>query len=759
MAIAVFSARRRALTAAVLIGLLALGLRLLYLGEIAQSPLFAVPVIDAKIYAEDALYLSSQSWAGRPAPFWQPPLYPYALALLFRLCGENYYLPRLFQALLGAAICVLTYLLGRQVFSPAVALGAGLATAIYGPLIYFGGELLPPILAIFLDLLFLLSLPIPATGRSWRWVVSGALLGLAALAVANTLLFLPFLLLWLWQTHQSAQIPRSRTVQQSLLLLLGCGLAIAPVTLRNYLIGRDRVLISHNAGINFYIGNNPDYDRTVHLRPGREWALLVEKPEIEAGIERPSEKSRYFFARSWDFITADPLGYAQLSLRKLYLFWHGDEILRNLDPYYARNYSLLLRVLLWKHGLAFPFGMVAPLALLGLAAFWRAPAGRTPQGRLLVSFLLAYMLSVVLFFVTSRYRLPAVPFLLLFAACGVQQCLRASRRPAVLAGLLLLGGLSNWRVGAMDMEGDAHQHFYLGYAYEQKGMPAHALREYQAALQRRPDHEEALLNLAALYSEQGQDREAIERYQQFLRFYPDAVPVRFLLANACLRARRYEEAIAVYEGLVPQRPQWADLFGRLGYAYLMAERPEQATAAYRQALALRPDSTQVRYQLARLYQTRGQLDSALAEYRTLLEQEPALAEYHFHLADLLIEQEEVGKRTIYLDQTSRTRAAEEHLRLALRLAPDSLHALWSLGALVARQKRYVEAIELFERILASSPQDYQAHLFLGHLYQRTGRPQEAEMHFARYTRVEHEKQFQSLAQTASAKQLARMLHR
>ena len=96
------------------------------------------------------------------------------------------------------------------------------------------------------------------------------------------------------------------------MLLLGCSLTIAPVTLRNYRVGDDVVLISHNAGINFYIGNNPDYDRTVFIRPGKDWAHLVEMPEREAGIDRPSRKSRFFFGRSWDYISADPLGYLSL---------------------------------------------------------------------------------------------------------------------------------------------------------------------------------------------------------------------------------------------------------------------------------------------------------------------------------------------------------------------------------------------------------------------------------------------------------------
>ena len=39
---------------------------------------------------------------------------------------------------------------------------------------------------------------------------------------------------------------------------VGAGLAVFPVTLRNYVIGDDLVLVSAQGGANFYIGNGPD---------------------------------------------------------------------------------------------------------------------------------------------------------------------------------------------------------------------------------------------------------------------------------------------------------------------------------------------------------------------------------------------------------------------------------------------------------------------------------------------------------------------
>ena len=722
-----------------LIVLLALGLRLYYLNELSSSPLFAVPVVDARTYVDDARYLSEVSWAGRPTPFWQPPLYSYLLGLLFAVGGENYYLPRLLQALFGALVCGGTYLLGLRLFPPAVVLGAGLAAAFYGPLMYFGGELLPTTLALLLHLALLLLLLTAPLKRRWPWLLAGLVLGLAALAVANILLFAPVLLLWLW-------FSRGSFVQRGASFFLGLALVVAPVAGRNYLVGNDWVLISHNAGINFYIGNNPDYQRTVEIRPGRAWLQLVEMPEREAGIERPSAKSRFFFARSWDFAVANPLDYARLQLYKLYLFWHGDEIKRNIDPYFARRDSVLLAALLWKKGVAFPFGLVAPLALIGLVLFARTAAGKTEQGRLCLLFTLTYMVSVVGFFVTARYRLPVVPLLLLYAGFGLYSLGKEGphRRKALVALPLLLL-MANLGAGAMDEEGEPQQHFWLGYAYERKGMPANAMREYKWVLNRRLDHDDALLRLAALYVEEKDYHKAVELYRKYLEFYPEAARVRYFLGNALLQTRHYEDAIAIYEQVVQKRPHWAALHGRIGYAHAMAGQLGPAAAAYRRTLALRPDSTLVRYQLARLYETEGQLPAAAAEYRTLLEQAPTEPEYRIRLAELLVAEAAAGQTTALLQQTLQTQRAEVLLRRAIDLDPSRVQGYWSMGLLLARQQRYSQALGFFEKIAELAPQDAQVHACLGNLYERLGREAKAREHFAYYDQLKRKRRLQDKA--------------
>ena len=150
--------------------------------------------------------------------------------------------------------------------------------------------------------------------------------------------------------------------------MLGTLVAVAPVSLRNATIGGDAVLISYNGGVNFYVGNNSDYEKTISVRPGWEWEELVAQP-LREGLVQPSDKSRYFYARAFESIAQAPLEYGALLVWKTAQFWHGDEIERNQEIYYWRKYSAVLATFLWKWGLAFLLDSVTPLALIGLAVY------------------------------------------------------------------------------------------------------------------------------------------------------------------------------------------------------------------------------------------------------------------------------------------------------------------------------------------------------------------------------------------------------
>ena len=432
-----------------------------------------------------------------------------------------------------------------------------------------------------------------------------------------------------------------------------------------------------------------------------------------------------------------------LLLHKGYLFWHGAEIPRNTDPYSAAEYSPLLRLLLWKYGLAFPFGLVSALALLGAAYVLLKPERRTPGAYLVLLFAGVYMLSVVLFFVTGRYRLPAVPCLLLLAAYGACTLAGLRGRPLYLSAGAFAGLLwvTNAGTAATRPHVAAFHHYSLGAVYESKGMKTNALQHYRRAIELAPAHRRALLGLAYMYGATQRYDDAAHIWRQFLDHYPDQDDVRLQLADFLRLRGQPQEAAVEYQKLLVRQPNRADLYLRLGRAEASAGQRAQAEAAYRRALELGAPSAH--YLLGQLYEAQGEPARAEQAYQQLIAQHPDHRAGLCHLADLLLKRGD-------------EEAAKNLLLAVLALDPDDAHALHSMGTLEANQGQYRQALQRFERILQRHPRDLPARRSLSHLLLKTGQRARADAEYAHYQHLKRQHRMQQQTQEKT-KELADQL--
>ncbi len=585
------SLRPRWIAAGIFFG--ALLVRLLHAWQMSTNALFADPAVDAASYAEHASRLAAGQWLGRgQGPFWQPPLYPYVLGLVKLVFPESFfYAARVIQALIGAGSCVLVYRIGSRAFDPVAGTLAAIAAAIYGPLIYFDARLLPTGVATFAALAGLLLLLRGIESRS-RPVLFGAgvALGIASIAVATFLALVPMLALWMLLRFRG-ETGRGRSEVVS--ILLGVGLVLAPVTLRNDIVGEDVVLISYNGGVNFYLGNNADVERTLAIRPGWEWERLMALPLLE-GVTRPSAKSAFFYERAFEFIRASPLSYLGLLGAKTIQFWSGDEVERNQQIYYWRKYSTVLACALWKWGLAFPFGLVSPLALLGLLVYIRREGVALP-----VIFVLGYSVAVIAFFVTSRYRLPIVPLLLIFAAYGGhwlylrwrEKTVSQALWPTALLGLMVV--LVNWDLPPMDQRGTAATHNDLGNAYLRQGRHDLALLKYQQAVRLDTGYWQAWFNLGSVRALRGDWSSARPIFERVLEHHPERADVWSNLTGVYLGLGDYPQATRTLEAALQKAPPRPDLYIELIRLYIVQRQYQRADAAYHQALLRFPDNARL----------------------------------------------------------------------------------------------------------------------------------------------------------------------
>ncbi len=162
---------------ALVIFAVALAVRLVHIWQIRPSPFFDILLGDANGYDQWAQRLAAGDWIGSEV-FYQAPLYPYFLGLVYKIFGRDLLVVRIIQALIGSASCALLGMAGARFFSKPVGLIAGLALALWAPAIFFDGLLQKSVLDVFfvclmLWLLAMLVYPAKAGHHKVIWLALG----------------------------------------------------------------------------------------------------------------------------------------------------------------------------------------------------------------------------------------------------------------------------------------------------------------------------------------------------------------------------------------------------------------------------------------------------------------------------------------------------------------------------------------------------------------------------------------------------------
>lgn len=437
-------------------GYLAAGFTVLWAASILPyllSPLGGYPVVDASWHME---------WAGEIArgstliysPYFRAPLYPFFLGAVFSLTGVSVIAGALAGFILGLASVILVYRIVESGAGRGPALFAAAIAGVNGVLLFYSAALLITSLYAFLLLLsFKLFQGDRPSPLAW------AILGLAAVARPSAVLIAPLALViypgvrkWCW-------------------LFLPPVLAVWAV---NFSSGDPATVISSQGGVNFYIGSGPEADGFTSFAPpatgpgtldetmpyvDNVWESSV-RP-LETGTA-PSQVSAWWTRRTLEHIAGDPWGTLSLYTEKLLYMISPVAIPSNYDVYYCSRYSPVLRMLTGSPG--FP---VHGLLL------WMLVPGALMAGALKVNERDAGLWAAVIsagvlpFFVTARFLLPAVPFLVILLA---PRFLLRPRRALIAAPAGLAAGLAlAFLTGHTVRNGGVNMAFHDGIAHYRQG--------------------------------------------------------------------------------------------------------------------------------------------------------------------------------------------------------------------------------------------------------------------------------------------------
>jgi tetratricopeptide (TPR) repeat protein len=556
---------------------LAVVLPLVHTAFLRGAPTFDVPIIDSAEYVDAAR--EELSGHSDRSVYFHSPFYSWFLAAVFELFGFRYGLVRVVQAFLNGLTCMVLFALARRVFSSRVATVAAFAWALYAPVIFFSAEILNVSWILLWTTAALYSVVRAAESRSHlSWLLAGGVTGLAAITRADILPFAAVAAFLAWYEQGGGAEPSGRGGRHALVFALGVAVPLLVVGARNDLVAGRFVLLPANAGINFYIGNNPDYRNTIGIRPGVPYEHLKAMPQ-RAGVAPSTADpahSAYFYAEAFRYMTSDLRGYLGCLVYKLRILISGLELPETFDVYTTRSSSPLLAVLAFRVGsFGFPFGLFLPLAAWAAWAY----RGQARHLRWLGALLVSMMIPLLGYWSSSRYRMAIVPVVVLWAAAGGVALFDLHRRREHKALGIAVAAI----VGTSIVCNLPYDHFSRGHRFDAE---AYGFAGARLVRQGQPDRGQGLL------------RKAVE-------LDPGRVEFVSALGYTLLESGRADEAIVHLKAAVALAPELAPAWNNLGTAQANHGEIEAAIESFSRSLRLDPGQDYVRRNLEDLQALRA----------------------------------------------------------------------------------------------------------------------------------------------------------
>jgi 4-amino-4-deoxy-L-arabinose transferase-like glycosyltransferase len=341
---------------------------------------------------------------------WEPPLYPYLIAGVFKLFGIYSHVSAFvllgINSVFSALTCIPIFLIGKRCFDERVAVWTAWLWALLPAVMYWCTRWVweTSLAALLLAIIFWLTLELEEKDGWKPWLWFGLLWGISALTNTSLLAFLPASGLWPWYRRRKRGKHSLGGVMLASTIFLAC---ITPWLVRNYQTFGQFVFIRSNFGAELRLGNGPGANGTwmEFLHPSQnvyEMRRYRQLGEIAYVAERKRE--------AMAFIRQDYERFAGLSLKRFIYYWGGLPRLSEV-PWLA------------------PFKDSIFLAS-SVLAFWglgRALRQRRPGAWLFLWLVLSYPTMYYFVFPHPRYRHPIEPELGILIVYVISQAERKGR--------------------------------------------------------------------------------------------------------------------------------------------------------------------------------------------------------------------------------------------------------------------------------------------------------------------------------------------
>ncbi|MBI3071688.1 MAG: tetratricopeptide repeat protein [Deltaproteobacteria bacterium] len=521
----------RAHPIALLVAVVAL-LKLAVLAEyVSALPYAESPISDAKVFDLFADRMLRGHWVHEDYAT-MSPLAPFVL-IAVKAAGIGFVGLYALQLALGLVVIVWVHRIARHLFGePRAPLLAAVLYAFYGPAVFFETKALSASLALFFIVGALWFSVGAATSRARGEIGTGLFAAIATLLTPQLVPFAPIL--------AAVHIVKRRFARAALLTAAFVA-PLVPFAIRNGVAGAGWSPLSTQFGATLYHGNH--LDARGDFSPPKGIAAGVQRmraderrmaEEAEGRLLSVREVSSYFLRRTIDTLLENPLHAVRVFGLKVIRIFMAFEPRLNYDFHEERAEVPAL----WAFPV--PFSLLAVFGALGL---WFALRARM-AGAALVILAISVVGTMLAVYVASRYRLPLVPVVAIWAALGIAR-LVAERRfrlfcvGVVASGVLILNPLDN------RVELHVAERLNRAEALGERN-PVRALAEIEVAVRLRPMDAAVLCQRARHLMALGRLDEADGAIAAGLRARPNHATASLLKGRAVL-ARNPKAALAAQQ--------------------------------------------------------------------------------------------------------------------------------------------------------------------------------------------------------------------
>ena len=637
-------------------------LKLIVVWQLADHPLVQPEVgLDTTAYADLARRVVSGDLSLGPGLYYVSPLYIYVLAAGLALT-DSFTAVRVLQALVGALAVGGIWTMARAwSTSRAAWFAAGLA-GLTGLMTFYEVLILQASIDVALTAAALLALTWALQGRGSRWfLITGLVFGLAALNRPNMLITAAGLV---------AVMLATRRVRPAAVLVAGLLLGLAPVAVRNGVVAGEWSPVSSHGGLNFYIGNSAAATGFYHEVPGISPDIRGQSRDARRVAElaqgRPlsdAETSDYFFDLALTWIRDQPVQAAALFVKKLGYVFHAQHVaLPYSYPFFAHDANTALRFY------AIGPWLLIPLGVVGLGMWLRRADDRSAV--VWISFVPLYAISVALFFIAERYRLPLLVPLCVGSGIALDafatHVTRRQWRALVVPLLALVAGLGATNSRSSVSDDRWNEGLRMAQRLIILGRDADAADWVQRLAPTAPRPGAAHYGVGLQYMLGGKTDRALTYLSQAQRLNPGDADTEYVLGQALLKAGRAAEAlphlrrgvdggtrarVAGYDlavalqatddprgaadtirRITPAPGDDAEVWLRIGRLAASVQAPDVAEPFFRRGAELAPTSAAARLQYGLNLLVLNRIEDAAREFAASAQLDPRDAEALAHLA-------------------------------------------------------------------------------------------------------------------------------